>query len=86
MADMIHRAPLTLEVVLQVLEILSRRKLTREDFRVELNKLLPEKRHIPATHAGIVRLNRWLNPTSKDWPEPYGEITLAMKKYAENEK
>lgn len=60
--------------------------MTREDFRVELNKLLPDKRHIKGTHSGIVQLNRWLNPSANDWAEPFGEIVLAMQKFTENQK
>jgi len=84
--DSSHRAPLTLGVILRVLEIISRDNLTRDEFRVELNKLLPPKRQIKGNHSGIVQLNRWLSPSSKDWPEPFGEIVLAMKKFTEIRK
>jgi hypothetical protein len=79
-----HRAPLTLEVILRVLEILARRQLTREEFRVELNRNLPSNRQIKDNHSGTVQLNRWLNPTSRMWSEPQGEIALAMKQFCED--
>lgn len=54
--------------------------MTQDDLRVILNELLPLKRRIKGTHAGMVQLNRWLNPTANAWTEPMAEIILAFQK------
>lgn len=57
--------------------------MTYEDFRLRLNKHLPDSRQIAGDHSGAVKLAKWLNPTGANWAEPLGEIVLAMKKTLE---
>lgn len=84
--DNSHKAPLTLELIVNVNHALSRLTMTRNALREQLNKFLPSKRQIKDNHAGTVKLNRWLNPTGKEWCEPRGEIVLALKKWLESNK
>jgi hypothetical protein len=76
----IHRAPLTLAVILDVKSLMRDADLTLEQYREVINKFLPAPKHIEPGHAGIVKLNRWLNPSSSGWQEPRAEIILAMQK------
>lgn len=75
-----NSAPLTLSIIVQLNQAMSLRGLTREDLRVMVNKYLPESRQVRGTHAGIVKLNRWMNPDGSNWPEPQSEISLAFQK------
>lgn len=86
MADNSHKAPLTLKLIVRVNEILMSRGKTREALRVELNKFLPPKRQIKGDHSGLVKLNRWLNPTGNDWSEPRSEIALALSKWLDSKE
>lgn len=74
---------MTLELIVRIKETLSSRCMTNKEFRVILNKHLPASRQIEDDHSGTVKLNRWLNPAGAQWPEPYGEIVLAMQKSLE---
>lgn len=78
-----HRAPITLELVLNIKSALTSRGLSREEFIKVLNEFLPETRRIKSNHSGVVQLNRWLNPTGERWVEPRAEIAFAMQKALE---
>lgn len=82
--DISHPSPLTLQLLVDLNEMLVRLNMTNEQFRVELNKFLPRKRQITGTHAGASKLNRWLNPTSRNWSEPQSEIALAFQKFLQS--
>lgn len=84
--DTSHPAPLTLELIVEVNAIVTRNNLTTRTFMAELNKFLPSRRQIQDTHPGTSKLNRWLNPTGKNWCEPLGEIVLAMQKWVQSKK
>lgn len=71
---------MTLELIVRIREALRERSMTYSDFRAILNKHLPASRQIEDDHSGMVKLNRWMNPVGARWPEPYGEIVLAMQK------
>lgn len=81
-----HRAPMTLALICEVNDTLRVLSLTREALRVELNKILCDRKKIKGNHSGIVKLNRWLNPTSDDWVEPKAEIALALNKFIQSKK
>lgn len=76
-----HRAPATLSLIMEVTQLLSQSGQTRDWFRKELNAFLPEVRRISEKPSGMVQIYRWLDPTSKNWPEPKAEIALAMFKF-----
>lgn len=78
-----HKAPLTLALIVRVNEILSLRGMTRGDLRLVLNQFLPFDRQVPDTHSGMVKLHRWLNPSSNNWHSPSSEIALALQKAAQ---
>lgn len=79
----ITRAPEVCELINRINHILTRDSRTRDWFRVELNRHLPPSRHIKPTHGAMVQLYRWLDPTSRHWSEPKGEVVLAMKQFTE---
>lgn len=78
------RAPKTLEVIGQVNSILTRLGLTREEFLLELNRYLTQKRKLKEKHSGLVQVTRWLDPTSPNWSEPKGEVVIAMQEFVQN--
>lgn len=53
--------------------------MTRDAFKAVLNEFLSPNRKINLNHSGTIQLNHWLNPTGPHWPEPKGEIVLAMQ-------
>lgn len=75
-----HRAPLTLAIILDVKAMIRDADMKVDEYREVLNKYLSEPKHIEPGHAGVVKLNRWLNPSSSGWQEPRAEIILAMQK------
>lgn len=77
---------MTLQLIVSVNETLRYWRMTNNDLRVELNRYLPKCRQIKDDHAGITKLNRWLNPTGMSWCEPKGEIVLALQKVLESKK
>lgn len=81
--DTSHRAPETLALIVRINHYLTTTGQTREWLLGELNKFLPERRRIVPNKSGMVKIYRWMNPTAKGWPEPSGEIALAMKKFIE---
>lgn len=81
-----HKAPKTLALIVSVNDALRSNRMTNEDLRAELNRYLPKCRQIQATHAGITKLNRWLNPTGAQWCEPRAEIALALQEWLETKK
>lgn len=74
------RSPQTVAMLKDIAELIERKSWTQECFRQELNKFLPDGRHIPATHSGAVMVNRLLNYESKRWSEPSAETAIALKK------
>jgi hypothetical protein len=81
-----HPAPATLEIILNLKQVMRDHGMTQEDVRVLMNAYLPVSRQIKPNHSGAVQLSRWLNPTGKDWSEPKSEIILAFQKVAEEKK
>jgi hypothetical protein len=80
----IHRAPMTLEIIMDVKRLIRDNKMTMDEYRVVLNMYLPDPKRIEDSHSGIVKLNRWLNPSASAWQEPRSEIILAMQKTLAN--
>lgn len=76
-----ERAPELVDLIVKINRLLYLRQWTREDFRDRLNGFLSSNRKLKTNHSGLMQVSRWLDPDSKNWAEPKGEITLALKKF-----
>lgn len=77
-----YESPITRKLIADLKSELDRRGLPIVRMAELLNSVLEDSRSL-STRSDKVKLYAWMNDDHPDWPEPSGEIALAMNKVLE---